>query len=323
MTRILSYNIQMGASRRIEPLTRMIETAHPDVVGLVEATQPHVVDELGQRLDMQSVMSGRAEHADSWQVALLTRLPIVYTKTHIRPEAITKPVLEVCIEEPDGRQLTVFVTHLAAAFSKGWGGDGIRRREVRELLNIMAAKQGTPHLIMGDFNAMAPGDPFQASSLLRYIVAVDKRYRQHSDAMVGHPHLNFVVPQPLRIFNPLLRIIPESKLLCRLFDAAAAIYAPRGCIGLLKSAGYVDCFRKMNADVAGFSCPAAAPAGRIDFIFASPELAASLSSCSIPTEGCGVRGEEASDHLPVVADFGVSAMVQDVRFIKQCEEVGV
>ncbi len=313
MTRLLSYNILMGATRRVEPLERMIRATNPDVVGLVEAINPRVVEELGRRLGMAYVMSGCAEHSYQWQVAVLSRLPIVYTKTHILPHTLTKPVLEVCVEETDGRQLTVCVTHLAAAFSQGWGGDGIRRREVRELLNIMAARQGTPHVIMGDFNAMAPGDPFEASTLLRYIVETDKRHRQNPDAMAGHPHLNFVVPEPLRVFNPLLRLIPRSRLLCRLFDAAAAVYAPRGSIGLLKNAGYVDCFRQLNPDALGFSCPAAAPAGRIDFIFASPELADSLSDCYTATEGLGVRGEEASDHLPVVADFGVAVEVQEVE----------
>ena len=315
MTRILSYNILVGGTKRVEPLARMIETANPDVVGLVEATDPHTVEELGRKLGMQHVMSGCADHADDWQVALLSRLPIVYTKTHIRPHAITKPVLEACLEEENGERLTVFVTHLTASFSKGRGGDGIRQREVRELLQIMGEKRGTSHLIMGDFNAMAPGDAFSASTLLRYIVEIDKRYQQNPEVTQGHPYLNFVVPGPLRIFNPLLRLIPQSKLLCALFDLAASVYAPRGSIGLLKNAGYVDCFRQSNPSVPGFSCPAVAPAGRIDFIFASPELAESLIRCYIPTEGDNVRGEEASDHLPVVADFGIGIERQDLESI--------
>ena len=218
---------------------------------------------------------------------------------------MNKPVLEVCLEEPDGTQFTVFVTHLSAAFSHGWAGDAIRRREVRELIRIMGERNGTPHLIMGDFNSLSPGDPFRASALLRYIVKLDIDYQKNPSATIGHPYLDFVVPAPLRIFTPLLRIIPRSELLCRLFDAAASLYAPRGCISLLKNAGYIDCFRKVNPTAKGFSCPSAAPAGRIDYIFASPELAQNLSRCYIPTEGNGTAGEAASDHLPVVAEFGL------------------
>lgn len=308
MTRILSYNILVGATRRVEPLFDMIRKADPDIVGLVEATDPHVVEELARRLGMKAVMSGNAQHTRDWQVALLTRLPIVYSKTHTHASIPTKPVLEVCVregEESDGRQLTIFVVHLAAEFSEGWAGNGIRRREVQTILRMMGAKQGTPHIIMGDFNTLAPGDAFQASALLRYVVEQDRLYQKDPISSHGNPYLNFVVPGPLRIFNPLLRLIPRSRLLCRMFDAAASLYAPREAIQLLQRAGYIDTFRRMNPNAPGFTCPAAAPAGRIDFIFASPELASSLTDCSIPTEGKNARGAEASDHLPVVADFGV------------------
>ena len=304
MTRILSYNILVGGARRVNPITRMIQATQPDIVGLIEATNPQAVEELAQRLEMQHVMSGYASHQQDWQVALLSRLPILYTETHVRPGVLTKPVLEVGVEEPSGMQFTVFVTHLAAAFNKGWAGDAIRRREVRELIRIMKAKQGMPHLVIGDFNSLAPGDSFKASALLRYVVQQDQRYQQNPHAMVGHPHLDSVVPRPLRIFNPFLRVIPRSSLLSALFDRAASLYAPRGSISLLLNAGYMDCFRETNPGLAGFSCPSAAPAGRIDYIFASPEMSQHLSRCYIPAQGDGIHGQEASDHLPVVAEFG-------------------
>ena len=59
-----------------------------------------------------------------------------------------------------------------------------------------------------------------------------------------------------------------------------------------------------NPNDPGFTCPAGSLAGRIDYIFSSPELAERLSVCSTVTEGNGSRGEEASDHLPVFAEFG-------------------
>jgi endonuclease/exonuclease/phosphatase family metal-dependent hydrolase len=323
MPRILSYNILVGATRRVDPLTTMIQAACPDVVGLVEATDAHVVEELARRLEMQYVISAPPHHIQDWQAALLTRLPILYTKAHFRPHVLRNPILEVGLQEPGGRQLSVFVTHLSASFSKGWAGDAIRRREVRELLSITAPKQGTPHLLMGDFNALAPGDPFKASNLLRYIVQLDQRYRHNPDVMTGQPHLDFVVPGPLRMFNPLLRIIPRSKLLCAVFDRAASVYAPRGTISLLRNAGYVDCFRTMNPWAQGFTCPAAVPAGRIDFIFASPELAGSLTSCYIPDQAGDIRGHQASDHVPVVAEFGELVGEDHVSMGEDVEEVKI
>jgi endonuclease/exonuclease/phosphatase family metal-dependent hydrolase len=314
MTRILSYNILVGGARRIDQISKIISSAQPDIVGLVEATDPKVVEELAKRLDMQYVMSGRAKDVRDWQVAVLTRLPVVRTQVH-NPGVLTKPVLEVCIEEPNGRQLTVFVTHLSAGFNQNWAGDHIRRSEAQELLRIMAKRRGTPQVLMGDFNALAPGDHLQASVLLRYVIEKDRLYRgqRQVQSADGHPYLNFVIPPYLRVFNPILHLIPRSRLLCALFDAAVSWYVPRGSIGLICSAGYIDCFRHMHLDERGFTCPAGAPAGRIDYIFASPELVECLKRCEVVSEGEGVRGEEASDHLPVVADFGEPIENDDVR----------
>jgi len=302
MTRVLSYNILVGATRRINQLTRIIKPVQPDIVGLVEATNPKVIQELANRLEMEAVMTGQASHYRDWQIALLSRLPIVQTQTYT-PDTLTKPLLEACIEEADGQQLTVFVTHLTAAFNRGSAGERIRRREVQTILNIMAARQGTPHLLMGDFNALAPGDRLKASNLLRYIVNMDRERRNNPLSAYGHPDLNFVVPPHLRIFNPLLQLVPRSSFLCNLFDAAASLYAPRGSIALLQKAGYIDCFRRLNPTALGFTCPAEAPSGRIDFIFASPELAERLSACCIVTEGEDIQGAQASDHLAVFAEF--------------------
>lgn len=304
MTTILTYNILVGGTRRVEQLFKIISSVNPDIVGLVEATNPYVVEELAQRLGMEYRMTSYPKHTQDWQLALLSRLPIVRTHTHVRPGILSKPLLEVCVEEADGWELTVFVTHLSAAFSHGRGGDSIRRAEVCEILRIMATKRGTPHVLIGDFNTIAPRDRLQASRLLRYLLAMDRRYKQNPHEHIGHPYLDFVVPPALRFLEPILSIIPRSMLLSALFDQAGSLYAPRGSIRLVLKAGYIDCFRRLNPRVPGFTCPASAPAGRIDFIFASPELAERLSASRVVAEGNGLRGGEASDHLPVLAEFG-------------------
>src|SRR6266705_2265050 len=216
MTRILSYNILVGGNRRVDQLTKIMSSAHPDIVGLVEATSRQTVAEMADRLGMQYRMSGSYTHGEDWQTALLSRLPIVETHVYKRSDRLTHPLFEACIEEEDGRKLTVFVTHLAAAFNQGRGGDGQRRREVQEILRIMASKRGTPHLLIGDFNAIAPGDRLKASILLRYLLDMDRRHQQNPDANAEYPNLEFVVPEPVRFLNPLLRVIPRSKLLSAL-----------------------------------------------------------------------------------------------------------
>ena len=46
MLRILSYNILYGGRGRVPQLTKMMKAVQPDVVGLVEAADTRVVEEL-------------------------------------------------------------------------------------------------------------------------------------------------------------------------------------------------------------------------------------------------------------------------------------
>lgn len=305
MTRILSYNILFGGGERIRRIAQVIRTVDPDIVGIVEAIDEENIRELAWRLNMPYCTNASPD--GSWQTssALLSRLPIVRSAVHARPGVISRPVLEVTLEEAHGEKLTAFVAHLVASFSQGRGNDRARSREVREILRILRGNHG-PHLLMGDFNALAPGDKLKASNLLSYLIEGDNEWRGdwRAKEREGHPSLNGVVPPKLRFLNPLLCWVPRSRVLRALFDEAASLYAPRGSIGLLQKAGYVDCFRYVNPRAWGFTCPADAPAGRIDYIFANPLLATRLSACKV------LGGEEivrldASDHLPVMAEFGM------------------
>jgi len=318
--RILSYNILAGGydliakgTRRTQQLIKIISSVQPDIVGLVEATNPRmtekptVLEEIAETLGMQLINTKSELLAypeyPNYPIALLTHLPIVYTKIHAHPSLLARPLLEVCMKDADDQPLTVFLTHLSAAFNDGWAGKHIRQREVQEILHIMAPLRAehTPHLLMGDFNTLSPGDPFKASFLLRYILELDAKYAAGQLAD-GHPHFDVVVPSRLRFLKPLLQMVSKSTVLSSIFDAAAHLYAPRGSIHPLQKL-YVDCFRRLHPYEWGFTCPAAAPAGRIDYIFACPVLADRLTSCYVVTEGEGMPADHASDHLPVAAEF--------------------
>ena len=318
MTTIVSYNILAGGynlrddgTQRTAQLAAIIRSTHPDIVGLVEATHPQmqqkplVIEELAEMLGMQLIMGNSSGQSRGYQLALLTRLPVIRVQAHPRP-TLHRPLLEVCVEEKNGQQFTVFVAHLSASFNKGRGGGGIRKREIQEILSILAhvRAQGMLHVLMGDFNSLAPGDSFQASELVRYVVGIDSEKVDKSD-YDGYPYLNGVVPPELRFLNPLLRIIPRNPLLSTLFNRAASLYAPRAAIRLLLAAGYVDCYRRIHPHARGFTCPAAAPAGRIDFMFASPEMATRLETCYVLTDGEGISGSAASDHLAIGGEFGL------------------
>lgn len=74
---------------------------------------------------------------------------------------------------------------------------------------------------------------------------------------------------------------------------------PRWALSRLSDAGLVDCYRRLNPDLDGFTIPARDPSARIDYIFASRSLEPALRSAGT-TEA---NGPPASDHLPVWVDF--------------------
>lgn len=304
MTRILSYNILAGGIRRVDQLSNIISSAQPDMVGLVEADSPRTVEEIAQRLGMHYRMGESYTQYCKGQTALLSRFPIVETHSHYFNERHTRPLLEACVEQEDGRKITLFIAHLTSSFNQARGGDAIRRREMRSILRIMASKKGTPHLLMGDFNSIARGDSMKASALLYYVFMMDEQRRLNPYEDSGHPNLDSVMPWPLRFLYPFVDAMLRSKILCALIDRTGELYTGRGSISMLRKAGYSDCFRLKNPIDPGFTCPAASLAGRIDYIFASPELAECLTTSYVVTEGNALRGDEASDHLPVFAEFG-------------------
>jgi endonuclease/exonuclease/phosphatase family metal-dependent hydrolase len=303
VTRIISYNILVGGTRRVEPLLKMLSAGQPDLVGLVEAIDEPVVVELAARLGMDYRLSGRGKNRRGWQAALLSRLPIRSAKTYVTASLIKQPLLEVCVEMPDGQTLTVFVIHLTAEFSAGWRANRQRRREVQELLRLMAPRRDSPHLLLGDFNSIAPGDRVRGSAFLRFMTDASL-YRQLIPSSSNQPaNLNTVLPRRLRFLKPLLQRVPQSRSLGMLLDALDRLYAPRGGLELLTRAGYGDCYRVLHPREPGFTWPSALPAGRIDYLFASPALAPQLAACEVLTTGAGITGNLASDHLPVLAVF--------------------
>jgi endonuclease/exonuclease/phosphatase family metal-dependent hydrolase len=300
MTHILSYNILFGGRRRIDQLTTVLRSVQPDVVGMAEANDPKVVEELAACLDMQYRLSDRGENARDWQLAVLSRLPILSTTVHRRAVFSRKYFLEVNVEEPGGNPLTVFVIHQTSEFHRGSESNRRRRGEVQEMLQIMQARKGTPHLVMGDFNSLAPGDPMRASALLRNVVRDYDARRKWA----GAHYMNASSWTKLRrnVMRTTVGTLVNNRAGSFFIDKVTPIYA-RGGIDLLLQAGYVDCFRRLHPYERGFTCPAASPAGRIDFIFASPELAPRLTSSNVVAEVPGLKVHEASDHLAVWAEF--------------------
>ena len=71
-------------------------------------------------------------------------------------------------------------------------------------------------------------------------------------------------------------------------------------LGRLLSAGFVDCYRALNADD-GFTLPPPRPNTRLDYCFVNDKMKAWLKNCWVMVEPSAAG--KASDHYPVVAEF--------------------
>jgi len=75
----------------------------------------------------------------------------------------------------------------------------------------------------------------------------------------------------------------------------------RFAIPRLLNAGYTDCYRHLHPNDDGFTWYPANPTTRYDYILADSSLAACLQWCEVVDDINAI--EQASDHLPLAADF--------------------
>ena len=153
--RILSYNIRRGGAGREAALAAVIRSVSADVVVMQEATRPEVVEQVAGDTGMRQWASRQGE-----SLAFMSRAPVAHYAWH-RPRVSRHAFLEIV---PATTTWRVFGVHLSAVHA-AWTE---RRRvyELRALLRTIAAHQqgpptppGTgPHVLIGDFNTLSPGD---------------------------------------------------------------------------------------------------------------------------------------------------------------------
>jgi len=152
--RICSYNILTGGEGRADPLVEVLLAQRADVIGLVEAEDPAVLERIARRLDMDYV---QAIGNKSGASALLSRFPIRDTINHAALEpGLSRSLLQASVDAPGGATWHFGVVHLHAR-----AGDEDERQREAELgivLNSFAPLRAarTPHVLLGDFNANSP-----------------------------------------------------------------------------------------------------------------------------------------------------------------------
>jgi len=164
--RLLSYNVRYGGTQREAQLAAVIRSAEPDVVMLQEATDPGVVREIAARTGMPHWGATR-KHSTGF----LSRVP-VHSHQWLLARAARHPFLEVVLGDAatGAERCRLYGLHLTAWFSR-WS-ENTRAREIRALLQGIRAHQHGVHLIVGDFNALAPGERLEVARMPAWIRAM-------------------------------------------------------------------------------------------------------------------------------------------------------
>lgn len=154
--RILSYNIQQGGVGRERALVEVIRGQAPDVVVLQEATRPQVVARVAEACAMTSWGA-----VPRRSLGFMSRVPIA-THHWIRPRWSQHAFLEL---HPAGTDLRIFGVHLSAVHA-AWT-EARRVRELRALLQAIGAHDHREHVLVGDFNTLAPDERLDTGRLPR------------------------------------------------------------------------------------------------------------------------------------------------------------
>ncbi|MGH9902909.1 MAG: endonuclease/exonuclease/phosphatase family protein [Pyrinomonadaceae bacterium] len=152
--RLLSYNIRHGGVGRERQLAAVIRECAPDLVVLQEASRPHVVEALAAATGMSTWAA-----QPGYSLAFMSRLKIARHEWH-RPPRTRRAHLEIV---PAGTEFRVFGIHLSAVHSN-WT-ERRRVRELRALLEIVGRDRDGIHVLIGDFNTLAPGELLDARRL--------------------------------------------------------------------------------------------------------------------------------------------------------------
>jgi exodeoxyribonuclease-3 len=159
--KLLSYNIRFGGRGREQALAETILAAAPDLVVFQEAIDPAVIERISEATKYP-FWAARRNHS----IGFLSRTEVDYHEWHY-PAGARHSFLEIV---PAGGKTRVFGLHLSARFSK-WD-ERRRTREIRSLLEGIKRHQNGFHVLVGDFNTLAPGEVLELHRLPTWIRAL-------------------------------------------------------------------------------------------------------------------------------------------------------
>jgi endonuclease/exonuclease/phosphatase family metal-dependent hydrolase len=327
--RVATYNILLGGERRRELIHSVLERIDADVVALQEVREVEHIRELARDLGMEMLVGVPSDPDSVMHTAILTRLPVRTWRNRRHHGRMLRSHLH-CEVETGGRELPVVgvhCLHLAARFGERNKGEARRIREIGAVLTDIAHETALPHMLIGDFNALAPGDDILATEFFRrmndlrrsglLVVAsngtleplpleheggssqVADRWRRSG----VDPRLIGGIPVLPRLVSPLTAGIPVSRSMDRMLGRLIE----RWTVERLLKEGYVDCYRQVHPRARGLTCATWQLSARVDYVFATDDLADHVLGADVvggrtwPDPDAAV----ASDHYPVVAEFSV------------------
>lgn len=144
---MLSYNIKHGGRGREQPLASVIRAAAPDVVVLQEATRRDVVERLAHETGLPHWGARRGE-----SLGYLSRVALDHVEW-LKPRVSRHAFIQIV---PAGGAWRIVGVHLSAVHA-AWT-EARRMYELRALLVAIQQHQHGPHVLVGDFNTLAPGE---------------------------------------------------------------------------------------------------------------------------------------------------------------------
>jgi exodeoxyribonuclease-3 len=161
IVKLLSYNIRFGGRGREKELAQVIRNIAPDLVVFQEATDPQLIKRLAAATELP-LWSARPEHS----IGYISKLEVAHHEWHY-PAGAKHSFLEIVLAGSESR---IFGLHLSSMFSK-WG-EQRRAREIRALLKSIERHQEGFHVLVGDFNTLAPGEVLDTRRMPAWIRAL-------------------------------------------------------------------------------------------------------------------------------------------------------
>jgi exodeoxyribonuclease III len=152
--RLLTYNILHGGGARTDLIAKVINAYAPDLVLLQEATNPANIERIAAATGMADWRSFQRQ-----SLGFISRQKVAFTQW-IRPRISRHAFIEVV---PAGERVRLFGVHLSAVHA-AWT-EQRRIYELRALLRSVDVHRDRFHVLAGDFNTIAPGDPFDTAKM--------------------------------------------------------------------------------------------------------------------------------------------------------------